>query len=133
MKPPAERLSAPINAADLDLLRTFEPVVLYTRGEQFYPTDVEHYVAESSLWEHSPEGRDTLLVKQGEMSLQNLSEHRPADFGTIRYLRFVESLNLIEAAEVIAQQVALRQKLGNRFHAGIGRLARGGFLPRLVD
>src|SRR5512138_657965 len=101
MKQPPERLSAPLDATDLDLLRAFEPVILYTRGEQFFPTDVDHYVSDSSLWEHTPQGRDRMLVPQGQMSLQKLSESHPADFGTSRYLRFVESLNLIETAEVI--------------------------------
>jgi len=129
----SERPSAPLDATDMELLRSFEPVVLFTRGEQFYPVDVDHYVDESSLWEHSPDGRDHLLVKQGELTLEKLTEPRSADFGTIRYIRFVENLSLVEAAQVLAQQVILRNRLGNRFHAGIGRLARGGFLPRLVD
>ncbi len=133
MNPPVERPAAPLGLPDLDLLRFFEPVVLFTRGEQFYPIDVDHYVTDSSLWEHTPEGRDNLLVRQGELTLQKLTEPRPANFGTIRYLRFVESLSLVESAEVLTQQVLLHQKLGNHFRAGIGRLARGGFLPRLVD
>ncbi len=133
MNQPLERPSAPLNATDMELLRAFEPVALFTRGEQFFPTDVDHYVAQSSLWEHTPEGRDRLLVKQDELTLQKLTETRPAEFGTIRYIRFIESLSLVEAAQVLADQVILRNRLGNRFHAGIGRLARGGFLPRLVD
>ena len=73
------------------------------------------------------------MIKQGELSLEKLVETRPAAFGTIRYLRFIENLNLVEAAQVLADQAALRRDLGSHFHAGIGRLARGGFLPRLVD
>ena len=38
----SERPVAPVNATDMELLRKFEPVVLYTKGEQFFPTDVDH-------------------------------------------------------------------------------------------
>ena len=129
----SDRPTTQVDTPDLELLRKFEPVVYYTKGEQFFPTEVEHYVNECSLWQHPSDGPDELLVKQGEVTLDKLIEPRPAVFGTIRYLRFVEALNLAEAAEVLANQVLLRRKLGNYFHTGIGRLARGGFLPRLAD
>jgi len=127
------RAGMPPDASDLDLLRRFEPVVRYTQGEQFYPTDVDRYVKECSLWAHYPDDRDELLVKQDEMTLEKLVEPRPAVFGTVHYLRFIESLSLSESAEVLANQLRLRRLLKNNFHAGIGRLARGGLLPRVVD
>jgi hypothetical protein len=123
----------PANSADLDLLRRYEPVIRFTKGEQFYPTDVDRYVEESSLWAHYPDGRDELLVKQDDLTLANLVEQRPAVFGTVHYLRFIENLSLSESAQVLAQQVRLRNRLRSHFHAGIGRLARGGLLPRVVD
>jgi hypothetical protein len=129
----SDRPSAPITASDLDLLRKFEPVVCYTKGEQFFPTDVDHYIREASLWEHHADGRDELLVKQGALTLEKLIEPRPAEFGSVRYLRFVEPLSLTEAAQVLADQAALRRDIGQFFHPGIGRLARGGILPRLLD
>jgi hypothetical protein len=128
-----DRPIASLDATDLELLRKFEPVVYFTKGEQFFPMEVDPYVRECSLWEHHPEGHDVLLVKQGELTLEKLVESRPAEFGSVRYLRFVENLNLAEAAQVLADQALLRSKLGNYFHTGIGRLARGGFLPRLAD
>ena len=123
----------PVNTPDLELLRKFEPVVRFTRGEQFYPMDVEQYLNECSLWEHHPDGRDELLVKEGSLTLDNLVEPRPAEFGSVRYLRFIEPLSLAESAQVLADQLLLRRRLGHYFHAGIGRLARGGILPRLLD
>jgi hypothetical protein len=129
----SDRPTAPVDASDMELLRKFEPVVHYTRGEQFFPADIDHYVHECSLWEHHPDGPDELLVRQGELTLEKLIEPRSATFGTIRYLRFVEALNLAESAQVLADQVLLRRKLGHYFRTGIGRLARGGFLPRLID
>ena len=121
------------DATDLELLRRYEPVVRYTQGEQFYPTDVDRYVKECSLWAHYPDGRDMLLVKQDDMTLEKLVEPRPSVFGTVHYLRFIESLSLTESAEVLANQLRLRALLKNNFQAGIGRLARGGLLPRVAD
>jgi hypothetical protein len=123
----------PASSSDFDLLSRFEPVLRFTKGEQFYPMDVETHVKESSLWAHSPEGRDTLLVRQGDLDIKKLIQPRDASFGTVHYLRFVEPLSLSEAARALADQARLRSKLKNYFHAGLGRLARGGILPRLVD
>jgi hypothetical protein len=133
MSPASEHPTAPANTSDLELLRQFEPVVYYTKGEPFFPTDVAHYVQDCSLWEHYPDGHEDLLVKQGQLTVEKLVEPRPAAFGTIRFLRYIENLNLAEAAQVLADQSRLRAKKRNYFHTGIGRLARGGFLPRLVD
>ena len=133
MEPKPDRPTAPVNTPDLELLRRFEPVVYYTKGEQVYPAAVEHYVEDSTLWEHHPDGHDERLVKHGQMTMEKLIEPRPAAFGSIRYLRFIEALNLGEAAKVLADQAALRRQIGEYFRPGIGRLARGGFLPRLAD
>jgi hypothetical protein len=133
MPPTSDRPTAPVNSTDLELLRKFEPVACYTKGEQFFPTDVDHYLKESSLWEHHPDGHDELLVRQGDLTLEKLVEPRSAEFGSVRFMRFIESLSLAESAQVIANQARLRRALGESFHAGIGRLARGGILPRLLD
>ena len=39
---------------DRALLRRFEPVLRFTKGERFLPMDVEPYVRESSLWVQRP-------------------------------------------------------------------------------
>ncbi len=133
MKTYSDRPVAPLDTPDLDLLRQFEPVVRFTKGEQFFPSDVERYVRECSLWAHYPDGREEVVVKQGELTLENLVQQRPAVFGTVRFLRFVETLTLSDAALALTEQASLRRRLGNYFHVGMGRLARGGFLPRLAD
>ncbi len=133
MTPPTDRPTIPTSAPDLDLLRRFEPVIHYTQGEQFFPTDVERYVRECSLWAHYPDGHDKLLVQQDFLNIRELVQPRPAPFGTVYYLRFIEPLSLSESAEAIAGQVRLRGLLKNTFHPGVGRLARGGLLPRVAD
>ena len=133
MNPPANRPLVPSSTPDLELLRRYEPVIRYTKGEQFFPTDVERYVRNCSLWAHYPNGHDELLVQQDFLNIRELVEPRPAAFGTVYYLRFIEPLSLSDSAEAIANQVRLRSMLKNKFHPGVGRLARGGLLPRVLD
>jgi len=123
----------PANATDLELLRRFEPVVRYTKGEPFYPIDIERYIEECSLWIHNPDGSEQQLVKQGELCVEKLVEIREDPFGTVQFLRFIEPLSLTESAQLLARQRRHKQDNENIFHAGVGRLARGGFLPRMAD
>jgi len=133
MNPPAERPVMPVSTPDMELLQRYEPLIRYTKGEQFFPTDVERYVRACSLWAHYPNGRDELLVQQDFLNIRELVEPRPAPFGTVFYLRFIEPLSLSDSAEALANQVRLRSILKNTFHPGVGRLARGGLLPRVLD
>ena len=133
MTPSADRPSMPASSPDMELLQAYEPVIRYTKGEQFFPTDVERYVRACSLWAHYPNGRDQLLVQQDFLNIRELVEPRPAPFGTVFYLRFIEPLSLSDSAEALANQVRLRSMLKNSFHPGVGRLARGGLLPRVLD
>ena len=120
-------------AADVDILRAFEPVVRYTHGEKFFPMDVEPYVEASSLWLHVPEGTDEEVVPEGQLTLDRLVERREAPFGSLFYLRFVHPLDLTESAAALAGERRLEREQGSEFKAGLGRLARGGLLPRLGD
>ncbi|MBI4731254.1 MAG: hypothetical protein HY781_03865, partial [Chloroflexi bacterium] len=95
-------VAMPASASDADLLRRFEPICHFTKGEQFYPMDVESYVRECSLWEHTPEGGEAVLVRQGELTLEELVKPRPAPFRTVHFLRFIETLSLTEAAQALA-------------------------------
>jgi hypothetical protein len=133
MNPPAERPTAPVSATDVDLLRRYEPVMRFARGEQFFPMDVERYVRACSLWSHHPSGREELLVQQDYLNIRELVKERPGPFGSVHYLRFIEPLSLSESADAIARQVRLRAILNDPFHPGVGRLARGGLLPRVAD
>lgn len=133
MNPAADRPTIVASAPDFELLRRFEPIVCYTKGEQFYPSDIERYLISSSLWEHNPDGHDVLLVPEGAVTLDSLITPRQAEYGTIQYLKLVGPLGLAESAQALAEQARMRKRTRNQFHAGIGRLARGGYLPRLAD
>lgn len=120
-------------ASDLELLRKFEPVVRFTRGEQFYPMDVERYVRASSLWMHNPDGIDKEVVPAGQLTMDTLIAPRAADFGAVQYLRFISPMNLSDSAKALSDADRLRRDTQNVFHPGQGRLARGGMLPRVAD
>ena len=127
------RPTIPSTASDLELLRKFEPVVRYTRGEQFYAMDVARYVHACSLWLHTPDGAEHELVPQGALTLETLIEPRAADFDAVEYLKFVGPMNLAESAKALSDSDRSRRENKNVFHPGQGRLARGGMLPRVAD
>src|SRR5262245_31765870 len=68
----------PTSSADLEVLRAFEPIVRYTKGENFYPMAVEPYVRASSLWLYVADGADEELVAEGDLTLEGLVEPRDA-------------------------------------------------------
>lgn len=123
----------PSTASDPELLSKFEPVVRYTLGEQFFPMDVERYVRASSLWVRNPNGTEHEVVPEGELTLDALVESRAADFGSIQYLKFVSPMNLSDSAKALRDSDRLQRDRQNVFHPGMGRLARGGMLPRVAD
>src|SRR5512134_1981424 len=90
--------------ADCALLRRFEPVLRYTRGEQFFPMSAEMYVQNCSLWLQRPNKKPVCLIPQGELTLENLAEPRTADFGAVYFLKFIEPLNIAELAAYALQQ-----------------------------
>ena len=123
----------PSTATDVEILRAFEPIVRYTQGEKFFPMDVERYVRASSLWLYITDSTDEEVVPEGALTMEGLVERRDAPFGSFFYLRFIGSLDLQESAQVLVGQRQLAKRQQSEFHAGVGRLARGGLLPRLGD
>ncbi len=130
---PSPRPSIPSTASDLKLLRRFEPIVRYTKGEQFYPTSVDHYIGKCGLYAHYPDGRDEMIVPEGQLTLDRLVEPRTAEFGTVQYLRLIGPLNLAESAQALRERARLKRDPQNRFRGGQGRLARVGYVSRLID
>ena len=120
-------------APDLELLRAFEPVVRFTAGEQFFPMDVERYVRACSLWHYHPDDYDEQVVAEGELTMEKLVEPRPARFGSVLYMRFVHPLTIEESARALGDYQRLKREQTHKFRAGLGRLARGGLVPRLID
>jgi hypothetical protein len=133
MSTSTDRLGIPSTATDLELLRELEPIVRYTSGEQFFPMDVEPYVRSCSLWLYHPDDHDEEIVPEGELTMAGLVQSRSAAFGSLFYLRFVGRLGLGDSAKALADARKLKRGQERRFHAGVGRLARGGLLPRLGD
>lgn len=119
--------------ADISLLRRFEPVIRYTRGERFFPIDIEPYVRASSLWMHPPNQEPVCLIPEGELSLEKLNQLRTDGFGTVYYLKFIEPLNITELATYRLQQGLKRKDPEEIFRAGRGRLARVGYGSRFID
>jgi len=111
---------------DLELLRTFEPVVRFTEGEHFFPMAAESYVAACDLLGSKPGSRPSVLIPAGGLTLERLGLERPLP-SEDRFLRFVpkpmDSLDL-----------ARWNRRPNRpqFKAS-ARLARVGLFARLVD
>ena len=109
---------------DLALLRAHEPILAYTKGEYFLPTDVEHYIAAAGLWRDGDKRAE--LVPAGELDLEGLlaaSEQYP---GRPLFLRYV--LKPAGSGEV--------RRWRKTHPTGIrrtGRLAAVGFVARLID
>jgi hypothetical protein len=121
-------------ADDLMLLRRFEPILRFTRGEELYPTDVDWYVGKSSLWISQADGRRELLVEEGKLNLERLGEDRTVERGAILHLTFSDPLNLAElSAFLLKEGVRQLRDPENRFRAEVARLARVGYTSRLLD
>lgn len=133
MSPSDDRRAIRSTATDLELLRAFEPVVRFTAGEQFFPMDIERYVRSCSLWLYHSDDRDEQVVAEGELTLETLLEPRAAPFGAVFYLRFVPPLGIEDSARALADLARLRRTQPSAFRTGLGRLARGGLIPRLID
>lgn len=118
------------------MLRRFEPVIRYTRGEEYFPMRVDPYLANCSLWRQRLGQEPELLVPEGELTLEKLAEPRLAPFGTVHYLKFITPLNLTELTSYRLQRLQeglARRDANEIFRAGRGRLARVGYGSRFVD
>lgn len=120
-------------AADRALLQRFEPVIRYTRGERFFPLDVDRYVRACSLWVQRPGEPPHCVLPEGEVTLEKLAEPRAAEFGAVYYLKFIEPLNIAELAAYAVQTGLAKKDPTDVFSAGRGRLARVGYGSRFVD
>ena len=122
--------------AAIALLRRFEPVLRFTRGERFYPMDVEPYVRSCSLWVQHPDEEAVCLVPRGELTLEGLAQQPQDEFGATHFLRFTDPQSFRELySRRLRRKHASekRKEPDNVFRAGRGRLARVGYLSRVAD
>lgn len=121
------------NTSDLELIRRFEPVVRYTRGERFFPLNVKDYIPECSLWVQHPNEPPELIVPEEDLTLEKLANYRQTGFGSVYYLQFIEPLNLAELATFHVKERLKRKDPKEVFRTGRGRLSRVGYLSRFMD
>lgn len=113
-------------ATDLALLRRFEPVVRYTRGELFLPAAVDGYLERADLLVGRSDRDRTVRLPLGSVSADDLARHS-APPGENLYLRLVQKP--LDSLELARWQMRSDR---DRFRAP-GRLARVGLFARLVD
>ena len=70
-----------------ELLRRFEPVIRFTKGEWFYPMDCEPYVDACSLWVARPGEDAVCVVPAGELTLERLAQQPDDTTGAVHYLK----------------------------------------------
>lgn len=118
---------------ELALLRRFEPVLRFTRGEQFFPIDAERYIRRSSLW-YQRAGEDAvLLLDSNSLTLETLGQVDLEQRNAIYFLKFIDPLDSTELATYKARRRDDAQTPDDEFRPGTGRLARVGYASRFVD
>jgi hypothetical protein len=122
-------------AEDLRLLRRYEPVLRFTRGELFLPMSVESYLETCGLWQAAEPGRASgrrgaaeRLCAPGELTPTRLAQAGAAPSGRGLSLRVVECP--LTRSEYRAWR---RDPARARFAAGRSRFAAAGLLGRLID
>src|ERR687893_658304 len=120
-----------------ELLRRFEPVIRFTRGEWFYPMDCEPYVDACSLWVARPGEDAVCVVPAGELTLERLAQQPEDATGAVHYLKIPNP----KESENGGRRARRRMRRSHTnpdwpketFRAGRGRLARVGYISRLAD
>jgi hypothetical protein len=70
------------------LLRRFEPVIRFTKGEWFYPMDVEPYVRACGLWVGHPSKEAVCVVPAGTLDLERIAQQPEDSADAVHYSRF---------------------------------------------
>ena len=119
------------------LLRRFEPVVRFTKGEWFYPMDSEPYVSACSLWVSHPGEEAVCVVPAGHLALERLAQQPEDSAGAVHFLK-IPPPKEGEKRRFWARLLRRRGHDGpdwprETFRAGRSRLARVGYASRLAD
>src|ERR687893_1433287 len=122
------------------LLRRFEPVIRSTRGDKFYPMDVEPYVRACSLWVQRPGEEAVCVVPSGKLTLESIAQQPLDESGAVHFLKFTDLQDLKRPGSRGARFNVFRRRAARglresreAFRAGRGRLARVGYVSRFVD
>ncbi len=111
---------------DEELLRAYEPVIRYNRGELFYPCSVEDFVEVSALYRRTDDEPEELAAR-GTLTLDRLAELGRVHVGDIIYLQQVDGpLNR-------KQYKAWRKRPDRVKFKASSRFAAVGLLSRFVD
>lgn len=108
---------------DLTLLRQYEPVIRYNRGEMFYPCSVEDFVAASALYRRTDDEPEELAAR-GTLTIDRLAELGRVHVGDIIYLQQVDGpLTRKEYKAWRKRPDRVKFKTSSRF-AAVGLLSR---------
>ena len=120
-----------------NLLRRFEPVIRFTKGEWFYPMDCGPYVDACSLWVRQPGEDAVCVVPAGDLTLDTLAQQPDDSTEAVHYLKIPtpkEEKNRGLWARLRARHSHKDPDWPKEtFRAGRGRLARVGYISRLAD
>ncbi len=132
--------SSPETEAALALLRRFEPVLRSTKGDKFYPMDVEPYVRACSLWVQRPGEEAVCAVPSERLDLERLAQQPLDESGAVHFLKFIDLRDIKRPGSRGARFNVFRRRAARgfkesreAFRAGLGRLARVGYVSRFVD
>ena len=116
-----------VAAADMALVRRFEPILRFTEGELFLPATVDEYVQCCQLLERGPDRIATVIAPKGSLTIEQLVELGADRPRPGQYLRFVDEP--FTRVQVAKWRVRSDRP---RFH-NAGRLSRVGVLSRGLD
>jgi hypothetical protein len=122
------------------LLRRFEPVIRTTKGDKFYPMDVEPYVRACSLWVQRSGEEAVCVVPSGKLDLDRIAQQPLDESGAVHFLKFTDLRDVKRPDSRGARLNVFRRRAARglkesreAFRAGRGRLARVGYVSRFVD
>ena len=116
----------PVAEGEESLLRAYEPVACFAKGELFFPTAVDPYVAECSLWRRDPDGKTRCMVPAGDLTLERLCAEAVGCQDRPLSLRFVATP--LRRGAYRSWRRAPRERL-----IGGGRFTTTGMFGRLVE
>lgn len=112
--------------SDLALLRAYEPVVRFTRGEYFFPVSVHDYVRHAALWTELPDGESVIEASADTFDSALLARVEESIPGQATSLSGIMTGNGTGKVRIPLKDRPPRLR-------GASRLAAVGLLGRLID